>query len=201
MITMYAYFTQIPLIFTILLVISTQLLFVQLDFRSTQVWETVCTRAAKILQPSHSDQTHLKEKQNTINALHKSKWTKVASERTKINRIDRHSPTNEISRTNLQVRYIEDRPFVEGTLANCLTTNMLVDYGASTSVMSRSVLDDIEKLTRTFVPHQHEYKRVRRSWYPLRRDGNPEIKNWTENILKPFYHRNIRNGNILINTH
>ena len=43
---------------------------------------------------------------------------------------------------------------MRGTLAGCMTTDMLVDYRASTSVMSRSVLDEIERNTEAYVPRK-----------------------------------------------
>jgi len=44
------------------------------------------------------------------------------------------------------VKFIENRPFVHGTLAACYTTDMLVDFGASTSVISRTAIAEIESI-------------------------------------------------------
>jgi len=51
-----------------------------------------------------------------------------------------------------EVTLVEGRPFVEATIAGCITTPMLVDYGASTSVISRSMMQEIESKLGTCLP-------------------------------------------------
>ena len=60
-------------------------------------------------------------------------------------RIDACSRKNTKMKHETETRLIENRPYVRGILGSCYETDMLVDYGASTSVISKSVIDEIEK--------------------------------------------------------
>ena len=40
----------------------------------------------------------------------------------------------------------------KGILGDTLETDMLIDYGASTSVMARSIIDELEKRTGAYIP-------------------------------------------------
>ena len=59
------------------------------------------------------------------------------------------------------VKFIENRPFVHGTLAACYTTDMLVDFGASTSVISRTAIAEIESKLGTTLPRKHSDMHIR----------------------------------------
>ena len=56
---------------------------------------------------------------------------------------------------------IEDRPYVQGIVAGCYETHMLVNYGASTSVTSRSVIEEIKKKLGTTLPRLHNDVHIR----------------------------------------
>ena len=50
---------------------------------------------------------------------------------------------------------------MHGVLAACYTTNMLVDFGASTSVISRTAIAEIESKLGTTLPRKHSDMHIR----------------------------------------
>ena len=71
------------------------------------------------------------------------------------------SPEQRQGKSETAVKFIENRPFVHGVLAACYQANMLVDFGASTSVISRSAIAEIESKLGTTLPRKHSDMHIR----------------------------------------
>ena len=76
-------------------------------------------------------------------------------------RIHAYAPSNAPQKGETIAKLIEDRPYVHGVVAGCYETDMLVDYGASTSVISRSVMEEIERKLETTLPRLHNDVHIR----------------------------------------
>ena len=71
------------------------------------------------------------------------------------------SPSARQATDETAVKFIDNRPFVHGTLAACYPTDMLVDFGASTSVISRTAITEIESKLGTTLPRKHSDMHIR----------------------------------------
>ena len=76
-------------------------------------------------------------------------------------KIHAYTPGNAPRKGETVAKLIEDQPYVQGIVAGCYETDMLVDYGASTSVISRSVIEEIEKKLETTLPRLYNDVHIR----------------------------------------
>ena len=145
----YAHLIHIPLFFVSMLVLSAYFLLLRLDVTPAKIWQSTVIYVTKLARVTY-DRRKVRKNHFPLNVTHTCKREGTTIGRHKFG-LKRKCPSYEIKKTGTQVKYIEDRPFVQGTLAGCLTTDILVDYGASTSVISSTHR------------HEHEYQRVWRT--------------------------------------